>query len=1198
MSTPYITPKQSFNLTVGSYFSAFISHTGTGPLTWFAVSLPSGLTVNVNTGEIAGTPIKSENRSAYIILTNSEGTNASIISFTIKEATYSNLTFGVSPEVGYARATRYQFTTNSQQTLSSYSLLWSFGDGSMSSEINPTHIYELPGNYTISLFAYVSSGVVSLSSNLNVNLIINESIYFDVVPPPTFAGHYNRYPFKINFTSSKEGPHYIDLAAQFSRSYQTQEPRNKWSFLRPEWRFLDLDGNPIKTIIPKEDKIYSNALGKINSDGDGLVAGVTGSAEFYFVDDIYNYDLFVEDKPYTTLIATLRTNEIRAFNDSFNADKDLPGFSNSLATVSCPYIFMVRIPDNVRITENGIRDYINPRWPQSQQPILINTNNIIPYPDNYEWNDGSNGIKILNPEYEFCHSIPLSGNLSIKVGTTGFNSNFIPQPTEFKWIDETGYKTPGYYKGTFFTTTASSLNSVITGSVDIEFPALSTQYYNPMLWISNPEAGLMTVAQYIYNPVLSAAMDTPNMNVAVVKTFEMPIINDDEVDFSKDAMALSGIHGICSIAAMQSPTYHAWALDSELNNLYRLTTRGDILCAIDINKVVSDNNLGFWSYDQVSPASVVLDSKQDIWVTLYDTISTLKFDRYGNFLFAITPTSAIGYGFPPAPAIDGNWYSQTSYYEYDENSPYDYNLPNNEANSFIEPTGIDTDTEDNVWVTYSYFASGYLIKYDSSGNLLYSHSYPVCSCPQEIVIDKDDNVWVALSNNIWSTKECSLEKRNSNGVLLSSVYPIIGLNHLTLDTNQNPWFTFSYDWIGSVDNSSGTLFTLNLSGVNKTAYAPDWFDPNINTDETALEGIGCDLKGRIYVINSIENQIYVLDKNTKQILNRFYINPRGFTFYLEDQSSPTIMNSSIWNKSLQATGDWTGLRWVNKYGKAHLPYFTIDTFKETITGQSRYLDFIEHENTTVFKLNEDFDMAKQMQSMAFMPSLNESTNLFENFLGSIYGSYPFKHNDLGVAVYEKIANFVSNTADIDYCNINQIYDMAAKVGMDSEDFRLNFPPDVQRIIDYASINQSRLLGARSLQETSYTTVNNQNVVNRGDLISSLCYRVTAGTPVILKDKSINKYKTIQTAEINGCVVYTLEVLANFIGLSDYNWPSYYEFYEFIPSYDNKQLEGLIDWENPQTTINENLSTSKYWFGAEGFLDTELSYELYKGLGLI
>jgi hypothetical protein len=43
-----------------------------------------------------------------------------------------------------------------------------------------------------------------------------------------------------------------------------------------------------------------------------------------------------------------------------------------------------------------------------------------------------------------------------------------------------------------------------------------------------------------------------------------------------------------------------------------------------------------------------------------------------------------------------------------------------------------------------------------------------------------------------------LEKRNSNGVLLSSVYPIKGLNYLTLDTDQNPWFTFSYSWIGEI----------------------------------------------------------------------------------------------------------------------------------------------------------------------------------------------------------------------------------------------------------------------------------------------------------------------------------------------------------------------------------------------------------------
>jgi hypothetical protein len=71
-----------------------------------------------------------------------------------------------------------------------------------------------------------------------------------------------------------------------------------------------------------------------------------------------------------------------------------------------------------------------------------------------------------------------------------------------------------------------------------------------------------------------------------------------------------------------------------------------------------------------------------------------------------------------------------------------------------------------------------------------------------------------------------------------------------------------------------------------------------------------------------------------------------------------------------------------------------------------------------------------------------------------------------------------------------------------------------------------------------------------------------------------------------------------IGLTDNNWPSYYEFYEFIPSYDLKQLEGYINWDNPQTTLSENISTNSQWFSHEGFLDTQLSYELYKGLGFI
>ena len=154
------------------------------------------------------------------------------------------------------------------------------------------------------------------------------------------------------------------------------------------------------------------------------------------------------------------------------------------------------------------------------------------------------------------------------------------------------------------------------------------------------------------------------------------------------------------------------------------------------------------------------------------------------------------------------------------------------------------------------------------------------------------------------------------------------------------------------------------------------------------------------------------------------------------------------------------------------------------------------------------------------------------------------------------------------------------------------------IRDRASINQSRLMGARSLDQTAFTKVNSQDEINRGELITSLCYIVTAGVPLILKDRSLNKYRVVPTGNLYGLSAYPLQSLANSIGLVDNNWPSYYEFYEFIPSYDFTQLEGYIDWNNPQTTLSETLSTNNQWFSHEGFLDAQLSYELYKGLGFI
>jgi hypothetical protein len=1090
---------------------------------------------------------------------------------------------------GYAGVTEFNFSPIVDSSIIVTDVLWNFGDGNTSNILEPSHTYKVPGQYTSTLQVYASSGqIYSNYANIDISLYVNESVYFNFVPPPTFAGHLNRYPFRVHITSRTTDEHFIDLGAQFSRSYQYQDLNTKWSFLRPHWRFLDLDGNVITSIKTKDTPIRIDNNGKI--DPNGKVAGVSGVAEFYFVDDIYNFDLAATRQPYTTLIATLQTSAIRAYQDGFNIDLTMPGFSNSLATATTPYVTLLRIPSQLKISENGLRPYSNPRWNGVSNPIIINSNfGGLPYYD--DWFDG-NLMSFALPEQFFVKTFPISNEYipKINVGVIGLSSYFHPT-VEFTWTDSSGYKTPGYYKGNFETAKVDTRNTCLTASTVITIPSLTASYFNPILWVSNPNAGVMSTVQYKYQDNLYPAI-TENLKIAQIYTFEVPLIHD--TDFETNSMTVSGFHGIDCIAALPFPNYHAWGADAENNHLYRFSTKGELLCAVDLNKIVKDNNLGFLVKNQVSPAAIALDGLRNIWVTLHDSVSTLKLDPAGNFLFAVNPLSSTGYAFPPK--ISPIWYEQnTSFQDSYSGDIYD-NILNAVDLNFVEPTGLDTDSKNNVWTSYSYFASGYLVKYGPEGNLITTITYPTCACPQEIVVDVKDNVWIALSDNIHKGPSY-LQKLNSNGVLLSTFGPFRGLNHLNIDTSQNIWFTHSYNWIGNVDTNTAEIFTAQLSGNGVTANIPDWWDPSVNTDETALEGISCDIRGYVYVINSVENQIYVVDGFSKQLVNRFFVNPQGYDYYIKKDNDPTEIAYNIWNKSAQASGDWSGWRWINKYGVKYLPFYNIYASNIYLSGESRKLDFYNEDPNYIFKKNENHDLADQMKSVAFQPILANSDNIFDNFLGSIFGKYPYKVNDLGVASYEKIANFVSNTTDIDYCNVTELYGASSMLDLEFDNFKLSYPPLIERLMDLGSINQSRLWGSRQLSQNNFMIQHN-GIINRGDLITSTNYTVSAGTPVILKIKSINGYKLINTGLIDNQTTYTLNTLALFLNLDPDIWTQYYEFYEFKPGFDNTQTEGLIDWDNPSTTLHQYASSAENWMGSEGVLETLIAKELYNGLKLI
>jgi hypothetical protein len=1134
---------------------------------------------------------------------------------------------------GYANATNFEFSIDPAYANTYKAVLWNFGDGETSRNPFSSHQYKTPGVYNVHVSVYTNSGSsYTYSKQIEVNLFLNESIYFDIIPPPTFAGHLNRYPFKINITSSDTDDHYIDLGAQFSKSYQFQEPLNNWSFLRPQWKFLDLEGNQISSIKTQDTLIRIDDSGNISPDG--YVIGVTGTAQFYFVDDLYNTDLYLQKQPYSTIIATLQTSAIRSIHDSLNLDSTTPSFANSLASVTLPHIFTWREPDFIRITQNGIVPISNIRFTGQQNPILINFG----FNKTFSKDDlvDGNGVE-PSSEFEFPNYVPFdeetmfdlfsSTNIPFTLSAydlkgEGLNFSYSPSAKEFDFKDKDGFKTGGYYKGSFINET-STIDCYIEGNGYFPIPDISSRYINPVLWVSNPMAGMMGSAQYYYNKAASA-VNLNYMDKVHVNTFNMPIVEsfDDNTFFATNAFAVSGFHGIANIAALPGPSYHAWMVDSELNKLYRVNSVGDILINIDLNAVLNTlkYNLNpppdFLIPDQVSPMGLSLDSQKNVWVAFYDTPYVFKFDNLGNY---ITYTNFNNIENVENPRFLQWWRDQSDVYstsmETDDNYP-------------IQPTFIETDLEDNVWVTYSNPFSGWLVKYLSSGNVLNSIQYDGYTAPLEIACDSTNNIWICTDHSIGGGY---LEKRDTNGTLLSTYGPFAGINHLTLDRNQNPWFTFSYQWVGTVNSQNGRFSSINITDNSYSDKIPDWFYPDYDSEETALGGITSDINGKIYIINSIENKVFIVDSYTQSIEDRFRINPKGFVYTLSAEKAPTELEYNPWSKSAKAIGDWSGFRWANKYQEAdydNISYLKYNgTTYKAISGTTlpNYISFYPPNYYDIFKINENFDLGEQMKSLAFMPSLLESENLF-NFLGSIYGQAPFKHDDLGVLSYEKISNFVSNQSDIDTCDVDSLYDLAAAVDMNSDDFRLNFPLAIKRAMNILSVNQSRLFGGEMDDSFNFSSYNKHHNFNRGELLSSLTYTVTAGTPVILKPKSLNDYKLITTGQLHsnpedvldynlislnteGNLNYSLDILAYSLNLGK-EWEDYYEFYEFIPSENIVNTDNLIDWDNfnadKQKYIEflKNQRQGEYpdsylkWDGDDGMMEFIFTYLFYKGLGLI
>lgn len=309
----------------------------------------------------------------------------------------------------------------------------------------------------------------------------------------------------------------------------------------------------------------------------------------------------------------------------------------------------------------------------------------------------------------------------------------------------------------------------------------------------------------------------------------------------------------------------------------------------------------------------------------------------------------------------------------------------------------------------------------------------------------------------------------------------------------------------------------------------------------------------------------------------------------------------------------------------------------------------------VAKINENFDIANYMKSLAYQPSIYNQPVLFDTFFGTMLGTIDSSVNAIGKRVYEKTSNFVKNNVNLDTCNLQSLYGYALMYNVDLDKYAttnllINYPADLARLVNLFSIKKSLLFGRRLQKQDNFSnrydiTQDNNLEIAAQNYINTKKYGNNLGNQIAIADgilyKNVNyivgheifsdSYTLLRTnidsislssfplSSYNSSWGWGLALPNDFQSdsLSTYKLSCYYNFYEFIPVVPGKFVGNLINWDDTyQTTVDllgtDSLSTtympwylSSYrgtpletWDEYGGVVDQNLNYQLSLGLDLL
>lgn len=371
-----------------------------------------------------------------------------------------------------------------------------------------------------------------------------------------------------------------------------------------------------------------------------------------------------------------------------------------------------------------------------------------------------------------------------------------------------------------------------------------------------------------------------------------------------------------------------------------------------------------------------------------------------------------------------------------------------------------------------------------------------------------------------------------------------------------------------------------------------------------------------------------------------------FTIKVKDSQNFTIkdlpkldnMNLALTNGSTTYTNavftQVSALSGISR-GGFYQGYFTVDLPSTTenvyisanttvnsvfLSGQSN--TFTIYPSSGIYKVakyGENIDFESKFKEISFQPLFLNKKILFNDFLGTIFGNLSSAQTTIGKTTYEKIENFVDNNCILDYSNISQLISLLRQANIDLERFssyNFNFPTEIGRLVNILSINHSRLFGTQNVFSNNFnsrgyldSSVYGKNLGNE----ITLHYNITAGSDIVAFEKFSGLYKRLNTY-LPLCAAGISLTNGNEYKLSSYsdNWgwglilPSdgyglnlsnFYLFYEYNPGIDGTITEGIINFNDLNTTLSFTNSSFNEWSSKDGIISNLVTKQLYNGLNL-